>query len=281
MVSILSIVSTAATCMLIKSCNCFHFYTVTCHADIRQTTDHLEQLFRKLVKLTYTIIRQEQIDIEDFKICLTNLPVKNRKQHEDFLNENWSKISSASETRDIWFKLSSYWDFLNYSLLEYLINEFCSEHESLIVMMEDYKKNLKEFRHNTRLCDFAEHFKEVNKCLIEADMKKFEVKLDKNWEECTLEDLENWKENITQKLLLPSFGMKLHAIGPGCVTVTWAIPTVFAISLTESMETMDVGGFCEEHGIISIMVDGKKHVCSRSPVMEGSANHEEPHTSTG
>lgn len=232
-------------------------YLVTCEDNIRKNADTLDKWFRKLVKSTYNKIMEEKVDIDDIKLCLTNLPVRNRKQHEEFLKENWSKISNASQVRDIWFQLGYYWDFLNYSLLEYLINEFCEEQGSLVAMMEDYKMKLREFRCQTHLCDFAKHFKDVNKSLTEDNMKTFEVKLDKKLEQCTLQDLENWKENITQKLLLPSFVAKLHAIGPGCISVTWAIPTVFAVSLMESVETMDLADFCEEHGILSMKIDGK------------------------
>lgn len=186
-----------------------------------------------------------------------------KKQHKDFLEDNLLNISSATEMIVIWCKLGTYWNFLNYSLLEYLVKEFCSEDDGLIAMMEDYKSKLKEFRCCTRLCNFVNHFMDVT-CLEEANFKKFEVKLNKKFEECTLEDLENWKENITQKLLLPSFVMKLHTIGPGCVSVTWAIPTKCALSLMENMKKMDLREFFEEHCIISVKLDGESLDYKRS-----------------
>ena len=91
--------------------------------------------------------------------------------------------------------------------------------------------------------------------MAEIDRKTLSVKLAKKWEECTLEDLENWKENITQHLLLPSFVMSPEAIGPGCVSITWTIPTVFAIALMERVGTMDLS-LCKEHGLFSMHLDG-------------------------
>ena len=211
----------------------------------------MEEQFRKLVRDASTVIRE--IDPEDLKFGLINLPVKNKKQHEEFFTQNWSEISNASKIVDIWYQLSSYWDFLNYTLLEYLIHEFCSSNEVLVGMMNDYKARLNEFRCNTLLCEFAEEFKSVNKCLV--DMKKLQVVLDKDWEECTLEDLENWQKNITQKLLLPSFVMILQDINSGSVSVTWAIPTVYAIPLIETLKTTDMKEFCKDHRIISLRID--------------------------
>ena len=85
--------------------------------------------------------------------------------------------------------------------------------------------------------------------------EKFVVKLEKDWEKCTLEDLEQSKESITQKLLLPSFSLQLKSFDKGCVSVTWAIHPVFATSLVENIEKID-GSFCKEHKILSMHIDG-------------------------
>ena len=144
--------------------------------------------------------------------------------------------------------------------------------------MFKYKQSLGEFRGKTRLCDFARHFKEeVNKSFLGQElMELLEVKFAKNWEECTLEDLENWKESITQKLLLPSYVLILKDTDSGCVSVTWAIPAMFAASVVEDMETMDMREFCVEHSILSLRIDGKECVSTQLP----SPNQEESHAST-
>ena len=139
--------------------------------------------------------------------------------------------------------------------------------------MLKYKESLREFRCKTRLCDFARHFKEeVNESLE----KLLKVKFAKNWEECTLEDLENWKESITQKLLLPSYVLILKDTDSGCVSVTWAIPAMFAASVMEDMERMDMREFCVEHSILALRIDGKECVSTQSP----SPTQDEPQTNT-
>ena len=212
----------------------------------------MEKKFRNIVKHAFSTIKKEGIDTEEFIFGLTNLPVRSKEQHREFIERS---IGNATQTRDVWIKLNAYWNFLNYTLLEHVITEFCDSHGDLIAMMESYKEELKEFRCKTRLCDFTEHYKCVNKSLAEIDRKTLTVKLSKKWEECTLEDLEDWKENVTQNLLLPSFVMIPEAIGPGCVSITWTIPTVFAKALMERVGTMDMK-FCEEHGIFLMHLSG-------------------------
>ena len=218
---------------------------------------------------------EKEISPSDFKQRLTSLPVKTKKKHKDFIEQILPQMSAA-DIQYIWYKMEMYWDFLNYSLLEHLVNKFGDS--ALKTSMLEYRETLREFRYKTRLCDFVRHFKEVNKCLGGEELTSLlKVKFEKNWEECTLEDLENWKESITQTLLLPSFVLILKDCDSGCVSVTWAIPAMFAASVMEDMKTMDMREFCVE--ILSLRIDGKGCVSTQSPDIGGLPSLEEPQTS--
>ena len=230
-----------------------HIYIFTPHhtGASKSTSGNIERLqdvFREIVDETSGIILGEGMSVSNFKSKLTNLSVQDRERHKKFLRE----VCKQATLDDILFELKMYWDFLNYTLLEHLVKTFGDE--ELIASMEDYIKMLKEFRSKTRLCDFVKHFVHVKR---ELERKELKIKKDKNWEDCTLEELENWRENITQKLFpdLPSFILELQAIDEGCVSITWGIPTVFAKALIEKKKTIDMR-FCKEHEILSMYVDG-------------------------
>ena len=97
--------------------------------------------------------------------------------------------------------MSTYWDFLNYTLIENLVEKFGDS--DLISRMQDYKKDLKEFRIKTRLCDFAKYHTECNEQVTEGDLKELVVKLKQSWEECTLEDLEKSKKTLLINSFFP------------------------------------------------------------------------------
>ena len=67
---------------------------------------------------------EKEISPSDFKQRLTSLPVKTKKKHKDFIHEQILPHISAADIQDIWCKMEMYWDFLNYSLLEHLVNKF-------------------------------------------------------------------------------------------------------------------------------------------------------------
>ena len=205
---------------------------------------------------TFDIVKTVSMKIFKYKLTFA-LPVQRQEQHQEFLEKNCFVISDATRIEGIWMKLSSYWNYLNFSLLEHVIKMFCSE--ALMARMEEYKKKLEVFRCKTRLCVFAQHYKNRQKCLLGNELKEFVIKHDKKWTECTLQDLENWKESLTQKLLLPSFAVNPKDISTGSVSITWAIPAMFTPSLVEKLKSLDEN-FCKEHKIMSLTLDGVEYL---------------------
>ena len=239
-------------------------YTVTPLHDLRTAVEELEDQFSDMADRTLDIITDKEVTVQLFKKRLINLNVRNKEMHEEFLDSNIFAETSVESVKGMWRKLSNYSNFLNYTLVEHMIKKFgCRD---LLETMKAYKRKLEIFRSKTRLCDFAIIFKGITKCK-EVLM---EVKFDKNWETCTLQDMEEWKESLTQKLLLPSFTVNPKDISTGCVTITWAIPAMFTPSLVEKLKTLDKN-FCKEHKIMSLTLDGVEYL--GAPVME------DPHTS--
>ena len=169
-------------------------YTATRLHDLRTDIEELEDQFSDMADRTLDIIKAKGTTVQDFKDRLINLNVRNRELHKEYLDLNIFSETSAESVKDVWLKLSDYWDFLNYTLVEHLIKKYANQ--DLIETMRSYKRNLEIFRSKTRLCDFVIFFKGITKCK-EVLMESLGVKFDKNWETCTLQDMEGWKETLT------------------------------------------------------------------------------------
>ena len=235
---------------------------------VQKETHSLEQHFGGIVDRAFDIIVVEKkVSFELFTARLANLSIEHMEVHKEFFDNIYSEITKDSTVLKVWMRLSTYWNFLNYPLLEKVVIKFGDE--ELKTDMEDYKKELKEFRCRTRLCDFAKYSITINENLSEQNLKKLTIKLHQRWETCTLEDLEKLTGKITQKFFLPSFTMSLSEMEQACIIVTWAVPAMIAVSLKENIENTDMGEFCKEHGIMDISIDGQE--CKYSPVQKYSA----------
>ena len=227
----------------------------------------MQKIFRGIVRRTFSAIKETKVTVDEFVMNLVNTPVEHREMHKNFFDMIIVELCKEPSLPKVWFSLSQYWNFLSYSLLEQVVFDYGDE--DLKTDMEDYKKELKEFRCRTRLCDFAKYSIKINENLSEQNLKNFTIKLGQSWDECTLENLENLAEKVSQKFFLPSFSLVLKDIKPGCISVTWAVPAMIAVSLKENIENSDMGEFCKEHGIMAISIDGQE--CKYSPVQKYSA----------
>ena len=223
---------------------------------IKQNIKNLEDKFNELADKIFDEIQESNPDVKRFRARLVSLSFKYKKQHKEFFQQLTEDVEKDTTIDRIWMKLSGYWDFLNYSLLENLVHKYGSD--ALKADMRDYVEQLKEFRINTRLCEFAKYCEKISRKLPEKDLQELIVKLKKCWDKCTLEDLEELKENITQQFFLPSFVMSIRSIEPGCIVVTWTIPTLIASAFRENIENMGNSRFYKENGIEYILIHDKE-----------------------
>ena len=247
--------------------NVILLYVGTAINMVNKQTDKLQKIFRGIVGRAFSTIKEKKITVDLLLINLVNAPIEDREMHKKFFDMIYMELSKEPRLLKVWLSLSKHWNFLSYSLLEQVVCDYGDE--DLKTDMEDYKKQLKQFRCATRLCDFAKYSVKINENLSEQNLKCFTIKLGQSWDECTLEDLENLSEKISQRFFLPPFSLVLHDINPGCINVTWAVPVMITVSLKENIENTDMGEFCKEHGIMAISIDGQE--CKYSPVQKYSA----------
>ena len=167
---------------------------------------------------------------------------------------------------DIWEKLCSYWNYLNYTLLESFIESL--EDPELSHKMESYLQLHKIFLRHTHVCDFAEHCP-VTTQEVKTELKDFVIRLDLDWDRCTLEEVDDRADHIMRKFHLPKFLMNLKEITSGSILITWSLPAVLASRVRSDLENTDLSSFKKEHGILTVTIGGQE--CKYSAVKHYSA----------
>ena len=200
------------------------------------------------------------VDLRCFRCSLLALDVFQKEQHQEFINEHLMKIDPATTFDDLWAKLSKYWNFLNFDLLEHIVSMFGDE--NLKTTMEIYKRDLQYFREVTRLCDFISCWPVRGQTPPEIELREFVAKMNHDWDNCTLENLDTLKGVITRKFFLPKFALRLQEIKEGCIAITWLIPAPFAKGLQKAVESTS-SEFFKEQMIETITIDGQ--YCYPSP----------------
>ena len=189
---------------------------------------------------------------------VTCLPVSARPQHRSFIKKNLTNIPLPVTFESIWSILNLYWDFLNYGLLEHVINKCGSE--DLKQQMQDYVDELSIFKQTTRLCDFIESWPCRDDGPPEDRLKKIVVKMKHEWSKCTLHDVESFKKALVDKFFQPEFeeefDILLQKAERGCVSVTWLTSPSIATLLQKNLANIE-REFFTKHGIDAVTIDGQ------------------------
>ena len=85
------------------------------------------------------------------------------------------KMSKEATFDEIWEKLTDYWNFLNFDLLEYVVDKF--DIDQLKQKMESYEHDLQSFWKATRLCDFIDRWPVQGETPPDAELREFVAKM--------------------------------------------------------------------------------------------------------
>ena len=226
--------------------------------EIVSEMEKLEAEFEKLKDDVYESVRTQPVDI--FKVKLTSFNVRDKEHFMEFITKIIHKKRSVT---DIWVALNKFFDFLNYSILQHVLTKFTNR--ALQGRMDAYKDKIYTFFKRTRLCDFLQCWPSCKRDPPEKELRDFVAKSRKDWDTCTLHDLENLKGRLATKLLLPEFVFLLEKASKGCLEVTFSIPPSLVEQLQTEVKNTPLREFVEME-IESITVDGV--VCYEAPLLQ-------------
>ena len=136
----------------------------------------MEIKFDQLVDKSQDGLIENNIPLQRLKRCITRLHASIRYQHIAFIRENMKAITHAESMEEIFGVLNLYWDFLNYTLLEHIVNEFGNNDTK--AAMVNYVTELVAFRKATNLSNFITHWPCKGK--VPPNMTKLVIKMDKD-----------------------------------------------------------------------------------------------------
>ena len=156
----------------------------------------------------------------------------------DSTHRSFLKQLIATPQQNTWNTLNFYWDYLNYGLLEHVVNSCASR--VLKKEMQNFVDQLSTFKKTALLCDFITIESEAYKTPILLDKyKEVVVKMKLKWSECTLHDIELFMKALVKKFHFPNLDIYFKAAIKGCVCVTWLVSPPIATLLQQKREIIE------------------------------------------
>ena len=232
--------------------------------------EELQSFFVQLKDAVYESVRNQPVDI--FKVRLISMDVNCQEHHLAFLKEI---IDKNDTILNMWIDLSPYLNFLNYEILEHILKKF--KDDDLQKTMDKYIAQIRAFFRSTRLCDFLKCWPVRGKTPPEKDLLKFlTAKTTKDWNTCTLEDLDHLRGSLARKLLLPKFALFLQDASKGCVNVTYSVSPSLVAHLQADIKNTELKAF-QDMDVETITVDGV--LCYEAPLLQYTTHLKQLYTS--
>ena len=151
---------------------------------------------------------------------ILELPFSVREENEKFFNRNNTEINKATTFDELFTCLSTYWSYLNHSLLGGIILRYGTE---------ELKDNIKAFSRGVdefRSVITVEVFQEIEPSPRVDPPAGFEEFVTKHALSLTstLEDIECIRHKFCEKFHLHKFAFYLVRVLKGSVLITWLVP---------------------------------------------------------
>ena len=196
-------------------------------------------------KLQYRKINVD--DVQTFLVTMYSSPGS-----EDGSDTVTTVVESAKSLDEIFRALSKHrlWDYLNYYLLQNIIEQFAGDDDELNRMMEQYQKDLTGYVLTVRIQTYLEATKhpiamsdsdnfadEVVPLQQDYELfRKLTAKCEVNITNHTLSYVINLWRSLAKQFALPRPAVILHDIAEGCIGITWLIPANLVEYITRMVQ---------------------------------------------
>ena len=153
---------------------------------------------------------------------ILKLPYSVKEEHERFFDRKKSEITSATTFDELFVCLDTYWDFLNYTLLEGVLEAHGTE--EMLQEIDGYIRDLEEFREKTKLKIFWQLQRHRIRSKPPPGFSQFVTKHCITGES-TLKDVENIRFEIMYEFHLQKCALLLADVVEGSVVITWFVPS--------------------------------------------------------
>ena len=214
---------------------------------------------------------QSRINVKKFRIFLVTM--YSSPNSRDGMSTITTVIQSTESLDEMFVAFGQYglWDYLNYDLLQEIIEEFASDDDELNDMMKQYQQDLTGHILTQKIATYLEAIHEeppisssdsdtsgdeIIPALPQQKkrklFKKLSFKVETNVADQTLGYVKDLWRSLQNQFRLPRPAMILHRIAEGCICITWLIPTNLVTHVTRmAQETANM--FAKQH-ILRVML---------------------------
>ena len=192
------------------------------------------------------------------QIYLINCQLSAKFKRVSVVHHKKDQIKRAANLEKLFEILHPYWNWVNYDLLESLVEIFGNE--MLKQQLKDYLSELDTFEGDTSVADFEEAVMTNVAHYVEEYYLEIEIKLKKDPRQFTMRDVRNLKQNIEGRAALKKSVVIFKSVKCKSVRIILLYPQLALELLPSAMDQE----FQASHDIVSITITSWDGLRSRS-----------------
>ena len=220
--------------------------------EIKAEIDQLEKKFANLTFNAQEDMISNKVEVRHLRQSFFLRPRDLRSEHKAFVKENKAELKGAESIEDLFITADEYWDFLNFSLLQHLINQHASE--EIKVEVVEYGQQICAFRKKTPLNIFSTVCKRKEIGKVNEKFSKIITEHIIDWSTATLEDVETFRNQLCSELSLYEFSIQVAVLISGSVVITWLVPQSLVEYFLNSVKLNSRS--LRDHHVTKFTIDG-------------------------
>ena len=224
---------------------------------VDQRIKELERRFAGLQRRLQTELKtNSDVSAETLVDSLTMLPVALRAEYEGFVQHKLDALEDANNIRKIFHHLSPLLTFIDYHLLEFMMEEFASD--ELKRDMAAYVGEVEVFIDDTTIEQLTKVWPGHQK--IPPDFEKLTTVIDEDPRKYTLRQLNTLRKKFCCETSLTETVLVLIGVGKkNSFSVSWIVPSIFVPQLKSVIvKVKSLKMFYLREHILSVTLDTKR-----------------------
>ncbi len=220
------------------------------------TADCIKEFDKRFIDLRKKALKEiteKRIAVTDFRQTLMIMPSSIKNENKDFIVSKYSLFEVAKSIESIFLHLNFYLSYIDFSLLEHIIEQFGSD--SLKRDMSSYAEDMRSFRMKTHVSEALDHLPRNSDAPV--GYSRLTVKFDSDVHTATLEDLETYRKRFASDFSLSRLALSLSDLQESSLLVTWLVPAALGAMISDQVQKKSSFYFLS-NSVLSLCLKGER-----------------------
>ena len=200
----------------------------------------------------YLQVNCSEDNIQDMKVYLTSLSVSiSEDTSPSVFTSHQAAIIVYNTLPQIfqWLTINGYWSFLNFYLLESLVDRYGDD--GLKKRVAKFKEDMEMFKKDMKLADFLPAWSGRCPHVPASGFEPIILRVNKDWGDCTLAHVAEMEGFLESRFLINRFILRFANGHYGSVVIMWLVPSHVIAFLKEKIMAVGTKSL-NEAGIVEI-----------------------------